>query len=151
MSNPKLYFKFILPLSVLGLVSSIYLVMLHFSPELSDVCKLGESFDCDKVNKSSYSEIFGIPVAILGALYYILITVISSIFLFKDKLLSNVNMLDLFNALFFITTIGLLFSVYLTYHEAFTLKTYCIFCVVQQIAILIIWCLQFRLVSSHKE
>lgn len=131
------YTKWLMVLSFLGAVVSLYLTYLHYSPEASAICQLGEAFDCDKVNKSMYSELFGIPVAILGAGYYVGMFIFSALFSYKTKLFAKVDLKDLFRGLLLITLIGIAFTLYLTYQEAFTIKSYCIFCVIQQIIILI--------------
>lgn len=135
--NLKKYTKWLALLSFFGALVSLYLTYLHFSPEASGICQLGPAFDCDKVNKSMYSELFGIPVAILGAGYYIGMFVFSLLFSYKTKLFAKVDLKDLFRGLLLITLIGIAFTLYLTYQEAFTIKSYCIFCVIQQIIILI--------------
>lgn len=133
----KKYTKWLALLSFLGAAVSLYLTYLHFSPEASAICQLGAAFDCDKVNNSAYSEIFSIPVAILGAGYYIGMFVFSLLFSYKTKLFAKVDLKNLFRGILLITLIGIAFTLYLTYQEAFTIKSYCIFCVIQQIIILI--------------
>ena len=56
-------------LSVVGVGISIYLLMVHWAIIGQAIC-LGVG-DCEYVNTSRYSELFGIPVALLGGLTYI--------------------------------------------------------------------------------
>ncbi len=140
-------------LSVLSLFAaglSLYLVYLHFVPEASSICEFSETFSCDVVNKSEYSEFFGIPVAILGSLYYIAMFVFCMIFSAKPKLFEKLDLKDLFRAILLVTVIGIAFTLYLTYHEAFTLKAYCVFCVMQQIIILIMGAILFGIYRALK-
>lgn len=129
--------KWLALLSFVGAGLSFYLTYLHFVPEASTICQLGELFDCDVVNKSQYSEILGIPVSILGAGYYIAMFIFSALFSWKNDLFKGVDLHDLFRGAFVVTAAGIAFSLYLTYVEAFVLYAFCIFCVVQQIIILI--------------
>ena len=65
--------------SLVGMFTMIYLVYLHYAPvpEGGSFCDIGEAFSCDVVNKSAYSEILGIPMAVLGVVYFGIIAVLS--------------------------------------------------------------------------
>ncbi len=57
---------------VAGMGASAYLANQHITVLCGDtsICSVSETFDCDKVNTSSYSELFGIPVALYGLGFY---------------------------------------------------------------------------------
>jgi uncharacterized membrane protein len=57
-------------LCVFGLGVSIYLTITHFSPHAL-VCVSNSTFNCEKVTTSPQSEVFGIPVAMLGLFYFV--------------------------------------------------------------------------------
>jgi uncharacterized membrane protein len=57
--------------SVIGFLITIYATYIHFSTTNSVLCNLNAQFNCDIVNKGIYSEVFGVPVAILGMLGYV--------------------------------------------------------------------------------
>ncbi len=57
-------------LSVFGLGVSIYLTITHFSPHAL-VCVSNSTFNCEKVTTSPQSEVFGIPVAMLGLFFFV--------------------------------------------------------------------------------
>ena len=57
-------------LSLFGLGVSIYLTITHFSPHAL-VCVANATFNCEKVTTSPQSEIFGIPVAMLGLFFFV--------------------------------------------------------------------------------
>lgn len=57
--------------SVVGFLITIYATFIHFSTSASSLCNLNAQFNCDIVNKGIYSEVFGVPVAILGMLGYV--------------------------------------------------------------------------------
>jgi uncharacterized membrane protein len=56
-------------LAVLGLAVSIYLTTVHYTP-VPLVCLEG-SHACEEVNRSIYSEVAGVAVALVGALGYV--------------------------------------------------------------------------------
>lgn len=117
-------------LNLFVLPVTIYLIYMHYKPEASEFCVLGEAFNCDVVNKSIYAEIFGIPVSILGAITYLLLLIFSIRGKFKDQS-KWIPYATAFVGL------GVLFSFRLTYIEAFVLQTWCLLCVIQQIVILL--------------
>jgi uncharacterized membrane protein len=55
---------------ILSILLSIYLTYQHYK-EGSSFCDLSEGLSCGVVNKSEWSELFGIPVAILGLLTFL--------------------------------------------------------------------------------
>jgi uncharacterized membrane protein len=132
----KKLLKWFLRLNVLAIAVTTYLTYLHFKPSASTICKINEYFDCDIVNKSIYSELFGIPVSILGLLTYVLLFIVGW-GLLKNKWKSKKTQRQLYWGIFGLTAFGTLFSGYLTYIELFVLQAVCIFCLSQQIIILI--------------
>src|SRR5258708_39387599 len=57
-------------LAVAGaLVSSVSLYP-HYGKSATSYCDFGESFNCDIVNRSTYSTIAGVPVALVGIFAY---------------------------------------------------------------------------------
>lgn len=131
-------------LAVIGMGVSAYLTYMHYKPEASEICTISERFNCDVVNKSMWSYIdlgfTEMPVAIGGFFTYLVIFfgVFGTLKNWKFKRIHKwlrpgvvVRICGL------ITYLGFLFSLYLTYVEAFKLKTFCLFCVAHQIDIFI--------------
>lgn len=59
---------------------SAYLVTQHeaaMSGGSGSVCNIDETFNCDLVNTSEYSELAGIPIAVFGAAFYAAVALIS--------------------------------------------------------------------------
>ena len=56
--------------SLMGLAVSVYLGIQHHPAMGDSFCSVSSTFDCDAVNRSEYSEIFGFPIAFLGAFFY---------------------------------------------------------------------------------
>ncbi len=82
--------------------------------------------DCDAVIYSDYSKFFGIPVEILGLLYYGLIAVSHALFLVSPAFASPLVVFSVFT----LTTAAFLFSLYLTFIQAFALKQWCTWCLI---------------------
>ena len=115
--------KFILVLALAGILDTLYLSYEHFTnfiPPCPIHSILGSFVDCGKVLSSQYSQVFGIPVAYLGLLYYILFF----IFLIKIK---NLNLL------FLISFFALMASGYLEYLHLFILHAICVYCIVSAV------------------
>ncbi len=116
-------------LAVLGLGISSYLLTVPWG-WWNAVC-LGVG-NCEVVNTSMYSELLGIPVALLGGLTYISLIVIG-LAVWKDIYAEYARLLR-----FFIGAVGVAFSAYLTYIEVFVLHEICPWCVMSAIIITLI-------------
>ncbi len=99
-------------------ISSISLYQ-HFGTSKTSFCNFGESFNCDIVNRSSYSTVLGVPVALIGILGYLLILLLATIY--RDKAETPVILLVA-------SVAGLAFALYLTYIEKVVLAAWCILC-----------------------
>jgi len=112
-------------LALVGVLTMGYLISLHYSHSYNSFCDLGESFSCDVVNKSLYSEILGIPVSLLGFLYFLGVFGVA-IWRFKEKILR-------YTVLASIIFLGP--SLYLTGIEIFVLNSICVLCEFSKILI----------------
>ncbi|HWC23110.1 MAG TPA: vitamin K epoxide reductase family protein [Flexivirga sp.] len=65
-----------LVLSVVGLADSAYLTFEHYSGSTSLACSDSGAVDCAKVTTSQWSSIAGVPVALLGLLFFVAMTVL---------------------------------------------------------------------------
>jgi uncharacterized membrane protein len=122
----------ILILGLIGVVDAGYLSWVKMA-NTAVVCAPGLG-DCGSVNNSVYSELYGIPVAYLGLLSYLLIVIAVSILLSKKVEINWINYL-----LLGITLVGVLFSGYLTYIELAVLYAICIYCVISAVLMLILF------------
>lgn len=101
-------------LALAGLVVSALALRVHYSNE-TEACSINEKWDCGTVNHSPFAEFDHIPVAAIGMIGYL---GLGALALSKRKRL-----------LLLAATIGLLFSLYLTYVEKYILQLWCIYCV----------------------
>ena len=106
-------------IAIVGILVSSISLYHHFSTSKTSFCTFGESFNCDLVNRSSYSTLFGLPVALIGILGYLLTLALATVY--RDKAETPVILL-------IISLGGFGFSLYLTYIEGFVLQAWCILC-----------------------
>ena len=106
--------------ALLGLAISAYLTWVHYAG-IEPVCT-GIS-DCERVQTSSYAELVGIPVALLGVLGYAALLV---------SLRGPVELTAL------LAYVAVAFSAYLTWAELFRIDAICQWCVVSALASLAI-------------
>ena len=140
--NLKKYLFVVSVLSFIAMLITVYLTYMHFKPDAASVCDFNDKFNCDIVNKSPWSVIdlgfLVIPVSILGFGTYVILFLASTGVVYKWETWAVLNSKKLIDGMILLSAIGVVFSLYLTYIEAFVLFTYCIFCVAQQVIIAII-------------
>lgn len=129
-------------LSFIAMLVTVYLTYMHFKPDASSVCDFNDKFNCDIVNKSPWSVIdlgfIEIPVAILGFGTYLILFLGATGLVYKWETWQALNSKKLIDLMIFLSAVGVVFSLYLTYIEAFVLYTFCIFCLIQQVIIAMI-------------
>ncbi|MEZ4156410.1 MAG: vitamin K epoxide reductase family protein [Candidatus Paceibacterota bacterium] len=108
----------------IGFLDAAYLTVVHFS-DIPLLC--GANSGCETVTTSVYSAIAGIPVALLGALYYIGLLFLTIFYL--DRKNSTVMHLALR-----LSAIGLVASLYFVGLQLFVLKALCIYCMASAIS-----------------
>jgi vitamin-K-epoxide reductase (warfarin-sensitive) len=127
-------------LSVAGAVVSSISLYHHYGASKSSFCDFGANFNCDMVNRSIYSAVFGIPVALIGILGYVVLLVLATLYRVKTE-----TPLILLVA----SLTGLGFALYLTYVEAFVLAVWCILCLSSLTLIVAITVLSSVLVAQR--
>jgi uncharacterized membrane protein len=119
----------LLVLAAIGVCLAGYLTYVHYSG--TTVLCTTKHNTCAQVQKSRYSELVGVPVALLGLLGYIAIL---------GTLLAREDERTRF-ATSALTLGGFGFSAYLTYRELFTLHKICEWCVSSAVIMTIMVCL----------
>lgn len=115
-------------LAVAGMAIMAYLFSLNFSSGESAFCNLGEGLSCDIVNKSAYAKVAGIPVSLLGFLYFL--GILTAVWWRYEKLVLK--------AIGFLSIVFLGPALYLSYIEFFILQNICVFCEASKVLILAI-------------
>ncbi|MCH7828752.1 vitamin K epoxide reductase family protein [Patescibacteria group bacterium] len=117
-------FSFWIPvLALIGLADASYLLYKKLRKEKL-VCFFGD--DCDKVSKSEYGYMFGIPSEVFGVGFYLFVLA-----LFVLSQLGNTMGLGLplLSLLLFAAISASLASLYLLFVQAFILKKWCEWCI----------------------
>jgi uncharacterized membrane protein len=96
--------------------------------------------DCNNVINSDYSKVFGIPVEVLGMVYYAFIMCSYLLLAFLQFLLFDEYRVDV---LFYISLGAAVFSLYLIFIQAFKIKQWCLWCIGSAIISLSICVLSF--------
>ncbi len=117
--HTKIFATLFFLFALLGFADATYLTLKHYSGS-PITCSL--THGCDIVTTSAYSQILGVPVALLGALYYLSV-ILLSIFVLDRK---NTNILRLISRL---SWLGLGASVYFIIIQAFILNAWCQYCI----------------------
>jgi len=131
-------------LGVIGLLDSAYLTYIKLANATASCAGIG---DCDAVNSSQYAEIFGIPIALLGAGAYLMMFIL--LFLEKRSDFWR-QQAPLF--LFVLTLIGVLYSAYLTFVEVAILHAICPYCVLSAIVLVIMFAISlYRFIKGPED
>ena len=119
MTRSARLFTGISALALAGVVVSSVSLYHHYGTSQSSFCDFGGTFNCDMVNRSVYSTLFGVPVALIGILGYTAIFLLAS---FRRRQTETPRLLMV------ACCAGFGFALYLTYIEAFVLAVWCVLC-----------------------
>jgi uncharacterized membrane protein len=101
-------------LAAAGMYVSLRALEIHYSDK-PQPCSINEVWDCGVVNHSKYAVIAGVPVALIGAVGYLLLGIFAALRRYGVLVLAIVG--------------GLAFSLYLAYIEKYVLGAWCVYCV----------------------
>jgi uncharacterized membrane protein len=107
--------------AVVGIAVAGYLTWAHFADQ-SVICVQGGG--CEEVQESSYSEIAGIPVAVLGLASYVTMLAL----LVWDAPIARLTAATL-------ALVGLLFSGYLLVVQLFVIDAVCVWCMANDLVV----------------
>ena len=114
---------FILVLAVAGIVVSALALPLHYSTTVAP-CDVNAHWDCGTVNRSSFSTIADVPVAVFGIAGYLL--------------LGGLSFARQRFATFLASFLGFLFAFRLSMIEQYGLGVWCLYCALSQAIIALI-------------
>jgi uncharacterized membrane protein len=106
-------------LAVGGMIVSFVSLQHHYATSKTAYCDIGTAFNCDIVNRSDYSSIMGVPVALIGLLGYGAVLGLATVYRERRETPSWI---------FAGAAAGLVFALYLAYVEARVLGVWCILC-----------------------
>lgn len=121
--------------SLIGLALSIELCIVFYNANFAtnaapSICAINETFDCDGVAKTQYSQFLGVPLALWGVCLYVFLLFMT----FVDKLqnLKFLGFLKVFknqtSYIFCVSLLSFIISMILGCISVFKINSVCIFC-----------------------
>ncbi len=111
-----------LVLCVLGLLDAAYLTFEHYTASSTLACSDNGAINCLKVTTSTYSKVLGVPVALLGLLFFVAMTVLCLPQMWRSTqpLVRRLRLAAV--------VVGMLSVLYLLWAELFKIDAICLFC-----------------------
>ncbi len=131
----------LLLLSLLGAVASAAASVIHYrlltDPLYQSVCDINATWNCTQVYESRYGAFWGVPVAILGLVWFAGVTLLATLGLRGAGQPGPAGELSgrVPGYIFLLSVIGLSVVLYLGYASVVVLRTYCIFCWITYFAV----------------
>lgn len=104
--------------AILGLAVAIYSIILgqqiKKTPDYKPACDISDRVSCSKALKSSYASMFGVSNAFIGVIYYAFVIIL--------------QLVSWYGLLLLLTSIGALFSIYLTFILYTRIRSFCVLC-----------------------
>lgn len=120
-------------LTVAGLLISGYLTFEHYTENATLACTVTDTVDCVKVTTSEWAFVFGIPVAVLGLVFFVVLLALCwpSVWRRGEAWLDWARLGWL--------TVGLLMVIYLVWAELVMIKAICLWCTAVHIITFVLW------------
>jgi uncharacterized membrane protein len=116
-----------LVLALAGVGVSTYLTIAHYTTPAILACSASGTIDCARVTTSEQSTVLGVPVAVLGLVFFVALSVLCLPVAWR----SDRRMVHL--ARLAATTIGIAFVLWLIYAELFIIGAICLWCTVAHV------------------
>lgn len=128
-------------LGLVGFADALYLTIKFYS-QSSVFCSVLNN-GCDLVTSSEYSSFLGIPIALLGAIYYAAIIYLAASLRRKWSR-------ETAGWLFWISGAGFLFSLWLLYLQIFVIKALCFYCIISAASSALVFVFSLLINKSKK-
>lgn len=122
--------------SFLGFLDASYLTIEHYKGALLP-CVVFKG--CEQVTTSAYSKVFGLPLALYGAAYYLFILLVSVFYVDTKNSFA-------FKILKYMPVAGFLASAYFVYLQLFVIHAICTYCVISATTSTTLFILSFFLI-----
>ncbi|KKU18059.1 MAG: Vitamin K epoxide reductase family protein [Candidatus Pacebacteria bacterium GW2011_GWB1_47_8] len=123
-------------LALVGILLALYLYYEYYTKRNIGVCDINSVFSCGPVTTGSLSELFGMPVALIGLVGYLVIFITAFFKRFKWA--------------FFMATFGMLFCLRITFLEIFVEQVLCPVCLACQAVMIAEFILTLQLAYPKK-
>ncbi len=130
-----------LAVSFLGFLDATYLAAQHY---LGAIPPCIITTGCETVLRSHYSAILGIPVALLGSIYYLLLFLLAVFYLDARREI-------IIRLAAYLTPLGFLASLYFVYLQLFVLKEICSWCMVSAFTSIILFILGILIIIKSSR
>lgn len=130
----------ILVMALIGFADATYVSIEHFNNVIPP-CTTG---GCETVLTSSYSVIYGIPVSLLGSIYYFIIALMMFVYFDTKKLI-------FLKIPVVMSVLGLIASIYFISIMTFVLKAFCQYCALSALSSISIFGISAYLVCKNYE
>jgi len=133
-------------LCLVGLAATSYLTYLHLemftgSWEEPSLCGISRRISCEAVSASSYSALFGVPVAWIGGMFYLLVGALAVLgWLGKGR-----NAAAYAAVIFWLAGLAVVIDIYFAFVMVFLIKSLCLFCLMTYILNIIILVLAYKI------
>lgn len=127
-------------LALIGFFDAAYLTAEHYAGNIPP-CFIATG--CESVTTSVYSTVYGVPVALAGAIYYLIL------FILGVGLLTNTTTKNL-KWISMISGLGFLATAYFVYLQLFVINAICSYCMISAITTTLVFltsAYQFRKIS----
>jgi uncharacterized membrane protein/protein-disulfide isomerase len=123
-------------LAILGLAVSLTSLYVHYqllaNPGYASFCDVNETVNCQHAYLSRYGSVYGVPVALFGAIWFGFVLLLAFLDLTAPERVRESVPLYLFTA----STIGLAVVLYMAYAAFFVLKAVCVLCLATYAAVI---------------
>lgn len=124
-NRPEGLVIYFLGVNLIGFLDSFYLTVKHY---LNSPLNCSILAGCDRVAASSYAVFYGIPVPLLGVVFYLAFFILLFAYIFNFKRGGTVNFMV------FAGLLGVIFSAWLLFLQIFIIGALCAYCLVSDIA-----------------
>jgi uncharacterized membrane protein len=130
------YRKWVMALALVGVGLASYLYYEYATQNAFGVCNINDVFNCKPIIEGELATLFGIPVALIGLVGYLVIFLTAKANNFKWS--------------FYMATFGMLFCLRLTILEIFVEHVICPVCMACQAVMLVEFILTYQLAYPEK-
>ena len=116
--------------SLLGLAVAGYLTAEHYTSGVTLACPESQTINCAKVTTSSWSHVGPIPVAVLGLVFFAVMTVLCSPGAWRVRTLDPLRVAG--------AGLGVVSALYLIWVELFRLDAICLWCTAVHVCTLLL-------------
>jgi uncharacterized membrane protein len=132
---------FLLIIALLGFVDASYLTVEHYQGRIPP-CSI--TAGCDLVLTSSYSVVLGIPVSLMGSIFYLIVLI--GVFGYLES-----KKTWLLKWTLLLTVFGLVASMWFVYIQVFVIHSYCLYCLGSAFTSTVLFAVAMEIFRKYQE